>query len=77
MTATKTETTPAAAVETLADKAIAAEIRKIDRIILTQQKHIKEAEIVIAGYRAQRATLVQAQIDRLRSQLPQEPKDEA
>lgn len=64
----KTQTT----VDALTDDAIKKRIAAIGRFIKTQVGYRDEAQAEIDNLINEKATLIEAQIDRLKAQLPQE-----
>lgn len=56
----------------LTDKAIDAEIRKLDRMIKSRDEEMAEIQADQQGFRNRRALLTEQKIARLRAQLPQE-----
>lgn len=59
-------------VNELTDKAIVKRIGAIDRAIFTRDTHVVDLNLEIDELNAERAKLVQIQIDRLKKQLPGE-----
>lgn len=56
----------------LTDKAIEAEIRKLDRMIKSREDEQTAIEVEMHVFKRRRALLIEQKIERLRAQLPQE-----
>jgi hypothetical protein len=59
-------------VSELTDKAIEAEIRKLDRMIQSRNEDIAEIREEVGQFMRRRALLIEQKIERLQSQLEQE-----